>query len=172
MIKQEMEYLQLSVGIEQPIMQRGVPDIWTRWVEATWITDIKRFLSTIDAGLDFTDIWHPQIQREGDVFIMDSIQDSMEDSHIQQVNRCRIFLEALTLADITTPDGTQLDSNIIIGRKNKSNYSNLDWPTQNSICAEGWKVWTTFLQQEYCNPNSNTLKRPLGDWIKGRGHKT
>ena len=157
MIKQELEHLQLSAGIEQPIMQRGVPDKWTRWVESTWVTDIKRFLSTIDAGLYFTDIWHPQIQREGDVFIMDSVQDSMKDTHIQQVNRCRTFLEALTLADITTPDGTQLDSNAIIGRKNKSNYSNLEWPPQNSIHAEGWKVWTTFLQQEFCNPNSNTF---------------
>ena len=75
-------------------------------MEPTWVTDIKRFLSTIDAGLDFTDIWHPQIQREGDVFIMDSAQDSMKDPQIQQVSRCRIFIEALTLADITTPDGT------------------------------------------------------------------
>ena len=56
MIKQELEQLQLSAGIEKPIMQRGVTDKWTRWVEPTWVTDIKRFLSTIDAGLYFTDI--------------------------------------------------------------------------------------------------------------------
>ena len=102
---------------------------------------------------------------------MDSVRNNMEDSHIQQVNRCRTFLEALTLADITTPDGTQLDSNILIGRINKASYSRLDWPTQKSIYAEGWKAWELFLQQEYCEPNSNTLRRPLGDWIKGQGHK-
>ena len=95
----------------------------------------------------------------------------MKGSRIHQVNRCRTFLKVLTLADITTPDGTQLDNNAIIGRRNKSNYSKLKWPPQNPIHAEGWKVWTTFLQQEYCNPNSYTLKRPLGDWIKGKGHK-
>ena len=56
MLKQELEYLQLLAGTEQPEMQRGVPDTWTRWVEPTWISDIKQFLSTMDAGLDFTDV--------------------------------------------------------------------------------------------------------------------
>ena len=121
----------------------------------------------MDAGLDFTDLWKPQTQREGGVFIMDIIRDNMEDSHIQQVNRCRTFLEALTLADISTPDGTQLDSNILIGRINKASYSRLDWPTQKPIHAEGWKVWKLFLQKEYCEPNSNTLRRPLGGLDQG-----
>ena len=87
MLKQELEYLQILAGIEQPVMQRGVQTTWIRWVEPTWITDIKLFLSSIDAGLEFTDIRHPQIQREGDVFIMDSAGDNMENIHIQQINR-------------------------------------------------------------------------------------
>ena len=55
MLKQKLEYLQLTAGIKQPVMQRGVPYIWIRWVEPTWMTDIKQFLSTIDSGLDFAD---------------------------------------------------------------------------------------------------------------------
>ena len=50
---------------------------------------------------------------------MDSVRDNMEATHTQQVNRCKTFLEALTLADITTPDGIQLDGNILLGRKKR-----------------------------------------------------
>ena len=79
-IKQELEYLKFTAGIENPVIQRGVSDACIRWVEPTWVVYINKILSTIDAGLDFTEIWQRQIQREGDVFIMGSIRDNMENT--------------------------------------------------------------------------------------------
>ena len=38
----------------------------------------------------------------------------------QQINRCRVFLQALTVADITTSDRKQIDINYLNGKRNEA----------------------------------------------------
>ena len=50
MIKQEIELLQLIVGVENPVMRRGTGKEWLKWVEPAWAGNIKKFLICIDGG--------------------------------------------------------------------------------------------------------------------------
>ena len=170
MIRQEIELLQITAGVSEPIMQRETDFEWEHWVEPTWITDIKTFLTGINAGLQFTDEWVPVCQRKGDVFIMDSVGKEVKEALANQVNRCRIFLHCLTLTDIATPDGKYLDRNVLYRRRNLAFESVLKWSQQKEIYKEGWTVWRKYLQKTFCFPHTFELCTPLGEWEKGKGH--
>ena len=105
MIRQEIEFLQLTAGIRDPILGSKSSYKWLEWVEETWVTDVKLFLLGIGAGIVLKFQWHQKIQREHDSFLMDYILDECDKKLSQQTNRCRVFLQVLTVADITTPDG-------------------------------------------------------------------
>ena len=111
MIRQEIEFLQLI--IRDPILGSKPSHKWLEWAEKTLVTDVKLFLSGIGTGVVLKSQWHQKIQQEHDSFIMDYIPDECDKKLSQQINRCRVFLRALTLSDITTPDGKQLDRNYI-----------------------------------------------------------
>ena len=170
MIRQEIELLQITAGVSKPIMHRESDSEWKHWVEPTWITAIKTFLTGINAGLHFTDEWLPACPRKGDAFIMDSVGKEVKEEIANQINRCRIFLHCITLTDIATPDGKYLDRNALYGRRNPAYESVLKWPKQQEIYKEGWTVWRTYLQETFCLPHSYELCTPLGDWEKGKGH--
>ena len=170
MIRQEIELLQITAGVSKPIMHRESDSEWKHWVEPTWITAIKTFLTGINAGLHFTDEWLPACPRKGDAFIMDSVGKEVKEEIANQVNRCRIFLHCITLTDIATPDGKYLDRNTLYGRRNPAYESVLKWPKQQEIYKEGWTVWRTYLQETFCLPHTYELCTPLGDWEKGKGH--
>ena len=44
MIRQEIEFLQLTAGIRDPILGSKSSYKWLEWVEETWVTDVKLFL--------------------------------------------------------------------------------------------------------------------------------
>ena len=142
------------------------------WVEETWVTDVKLFLSGIGAGIVLKSQWHQKIQQEHDSFLTDYIPDECDKKLSQQINRCRLFLQVLTVANITTPDGKQLDRNYLNGKRNEAYSSVLTWPHQRDIYKKGWNQWKKFIRNALCYKGTNLLKTPLGQWLKGNGHNT
>ena len=69
-------------------------------------------LATIDGKLELDSDGVLPLQRERDLYLMDYIlQDpSFKPTHVRRLNYCRMYLQALTLADITTPSGNYIDS--------------------------------------------------------------
>ena len=65
---------------------------------------MKKFLASIDAGLNFTNGLYPSSKRVNDIFVMDSIGDIMSEKQAHQINRCHIFLHCLIVSDIATLD--------------------------------------------------------------------
>lgn len=51
---------------------------------------------------------------------MDHIPEDANTKSAQQVNRCRVFLQALTVSDIATPDGRSVDRNALKGTINNA----------------------------------------------------
>ena len=167
MLIQEIEFLQVISGISTQIMDRNTGTTWIQWTEPTWCSDVKKFLHSIGAGLHFTTIQTPEVQRINDTYIMDHIQEHITPADMELFNNCRLFLKAMTLADIVTPDGSSLDKNALCGRKNTAYRSIQTWPEQGNIRSNGWKKWSSWLKNTFCIPDSVQLRRPLGDWIRG-----
>ena len=64
---------------------------------------------------------------------MDHIPEEYQEKEAKQINRCRMYLRALTVSDITTPDGKELDRGALRGIRNVSFESVYNWSRQNKI---------------------------------------
>ena len=56
-------------------------------------------------------------------------------------NRCRLFLQVLTVADISTGYGTAIDTNYLKGVQQTERPRVADWPTQGQPSKQDWTAW-------------------------------
>jgi hypothetical protein len=121
-------------------------------------------------------------QREHDVPLMDRISNlqTITKSQLKSVHRCRMYLQADSLADIVTSDGTKLapfmsataPPNVL------ARTSSIHFPTQAAPDSKTWKIFVKMVRRAYCvnttndlrrtEGNSNELRSPLGKWYQGR----
>ncbi|KAI2495436.1 hypothetical protein MHU86_19068 [Fragilaria crotonensis] len=86
------------------------------------------------------------------------------DNEIRRINYCRLYLGALTISDLATTEGTQLDQAKLTGQE--SLFSNRPrWMKvhQELPSAVSWKLWKK-ANALWSYPDG-TLVQPLGPWL-------
>src|SRR5512145_2699248 len=113
----------------------------------------------------------PKKQRDNDVYLMDKVLTTpkMSPADIRKFNYCRLYLGAVTLADITNAAGTHIDASIYDGHKiERSNMPCRNWHLvhQKNPNNTSWAVWRRILRSFTTTPKGTTLKlsQPLGNW--------
>lgn len=113
----------------------------------------------------------PPLRRSHDKYLMPVFQQSTNASkHLCAINRCRIFLKAITIADITTSDGKKIRRNVWEGQANEDKYwerHQLNWPQQGRPSNSDWQHWRSALKCLLI-PYTATryLSSPLGEWCE------
>ena len=159
-----LSWTHMTAGTSQSILI----DVHTAMphLESKWLGSLRTFLSKIDAVIEVDDPGIQLPQRVDDSYLMDLILQSKQfkPAQIRRLNYCRLYLQAITLSDITTNTGLHLD----LSKRNgfPSLYSSVtnnvrvhqDRPSQ----AE-WKLWqkANLLWSEA----DGTLLHPLGSWL-------
>ena len=129
MVTQSQEYLQLEAGTPISILNPHKQDAHKAWLTQTWLTSVRTFLLQCDGEIVFTKEWIPCIQREHDMFIMPELaKHTKNTSTLQQLNRCRMYLKAITLSDITNSTGKALCKYALNGEEHPDHFSNKHWP--------------------------------------------
>ena len=68
-----------------------------------------------------SDAWTPPLVRVGDSFLMDQFRARGFKPHTMYIlNKCRMYLNIITVADITNPHGTHVDRNILLEKKTQN----------------------------------------------------
>jgi hypothetical protein len=65
-------------------------------------------------------------------------------------NHCRLFLQVISLNDITSADGTYILPEVKLGQAPIGWTSKLDWPNQGKPTKQDWQLWQyhlAFLEQ-------------------------
>ncbi len=106
--------------------------------------------------------WVPTIQRENDIILMDLVHKIIPKWAWEGINRCRLFLQAITLTDIVTADGTYIPKNIV-EVTTKLRESNLLFPVQKKPYAEDIEQWQYLISSISLNGH---LVTPLGRWLR------
>ena len=65
-------------------------------------------------------------------------------SDLQKFNLCRIYLQVITLSDITTSSVTEIDCHFWNGHRS-SQKSSLNWPHQIRTSSTCWGIWCKIL---------------------------
>ena len=138
-------------------------------LESKWIASLRTYLAAINATIEVDDPGILPLQRENDSYIMDHILAShqFKPAQIRRINYCRLYLQAVTVSDITTNNGLMLDMSKNTGHI--SLYSsvtqcirvNQDRPSE----AE-WRLWRK--ANALWSDAHGALIQPLGAWLHSR----
>ena len=123
-----------------------------------WFQLMSMFLHTINRSIILEDIWTPQPVRESDSILMDDFRNAIKLSEWEwaQVNYVRLWLRALTVADITDPSGRNIEAWARVGSRRLKR--NLSCPRQEKPSPSVYCIWRKCLRLAY-NPSSPSRLR-------------
>ena len=162
---QSLEHLRLELGVTGSLLQLDYYTFEPIIQTTSWIQFVWKFLTDYGISLEITSKVAP-LRQVNDVYIMDEVlKHDFNAADLSHFNQCRLYLKALTLADLTTSDGSQLTQSIMSGTHNGRTHQNLLWPEWGRPKASSWTVWRRILQLVFTNKVSLYLVQPLAAWI-------
>ena len=163
LLKCLMHWIQLAVSVSYPILSEVKPPL--PHLESKWISSVRRFLASINAAIELADPGIPPIQREHDQYIMELIIQSNKytPAEIRKLNYCRLYLQAVTLADLVQTDGQTLDNAKLNGTYSLMSNHNRFIPINQSKPSDSvWVLWRK-ANLIWSEPDGQLLQ-PLGNW--------
>jgi len=168
LLRISISYLQLLAGSCRPILSLPLKT-YELWLDSCWMVSLWRFFTRSNVTAVLKQQWLPTITRIEDIALMDHfLQQGYRHSHLQKLNRCRIYLQVITLADIVTADGGSIIPDIFEGVPLTDRKSALRWPCQQRPPAKDWALWSSALKT--LQPR-NKLTTPLGSWLVKQYHQ-
>jgi len=156
-----LEELLLEVGISNNLHDLPYSKLsclaTSSLVKSTW-----NFLSTHDLTLKY-EIKIPPSRINDQPIMKLFIDTSTPIDDLLQINRCRLYLRAFYLSDITDGFGTQLSEDAWMGRRVASS-KDLSRPAQGMPPRSDWELWRKYLKLAVLSRGMR-LKHPLGEWI-------
>jgi hypothetical protein len=85
---------------------------------------------------------------------------------LKYAQRCRLYLGATTLADITNSNCRTLCGWALSGH-DQPWHTTFHFPRQAKPSPKVWAIWRKLLRLRYCQQHTNRIDQPLGPWIRG-----
>jgi hypothetical protein len=109
-------WAQLNVGVGFPIfadMATSLPHF-----ELEWLRSVQDFLCIVQGRLRLDFPFVTEIQKVNDSFIMYHVleQGNFNHKEIRKINYCQLYLQAITVSDISNATGNQLMPGIRFGK--------------------------------------------------------
>ena len=161
-IKSCLEQLRLEVGMNIDLFQSNYNKYKGIILTDSWIVDTWRFAT--EQGISWNDKTQKiGLLREKDECIMDKVMESkISDTEKRQVNRCRVYMQVITLADITTGDGKRIRSEAWAVQK--CSRQGITWPEWGTPSTADKNVWRRVIRSIFFPTKHLTLETPLGKW--------
>jgi len=156
-----LSYLQIFIGSSKSVFSQSF-STFAKWVDYNWLTSLWQFTSQAKIVLDIEHKWLPQLPRENDAFIMDlALTYRFTPMQLKYINHCRLYLQVLTISEITDASGHHILTTATQGIKDSSRPSKYLWPHYPSPPRAVWQSWKIFLAHISRNAK---LHQPLGSW--------
>jgi hypothetical protein len=113
--------------------------------ESHWLRSLRSFLKSINGSIRLYHTYIPPLQHQHDSYIMDHVLSSgfFKEAEIRCINYCRLYLQAVTVSDITDATGTRLFHGVTRGSV-EDILSTTKWHLtyQAKPNSASWKLWT------------------------------
>ena len=166
MLRCNLEQLRLEIGENIKILSSDYNQFKDQLLTDSYMENTWSFMSTNKVKLD-EGTATVGLLRNNDITLMEAFRQhpKIPQSNLKQLNRCRIYIHAFTLSDITTSCGKYIRQEAWHGRK-YNNGRNVDqWPKWGRPCLQAWTYWRTALKLVFCTDKDRVLKTPLTDWF-------
>ena len=110
----------------------------------------------------------PWLARENDSFLMTEIIDKTEYGipELQAINWCRMYLNVVSVSDISEGNCTTVTANAYMGVKDYDRPSTWNWPTLPSPPKKDWNKWRGALEHTFLRNDTQILRTNLGKWTR------
>ena len=165
-VKANFEILRTELGIGGSITTPGFEKL-AKCVTQGWTSNL--WLGAYRFGIRIKDTFEDLIlHRQHDDYLMRVfLNQGYHPLRLRTLNYCRMYLQVITIADITTACGAYIRRAVMEGKKDVTSLQKLDWPNQpKSLKPAMWAEWKNALNECLLIPYSSTRKlvRPLGTW--------
>jgi hypothetical protein len=165
-ITSSLECLRLETGIQGHIFTQDYYEYQTfllnqSWIENTWQFATDNKITIHEGTTDYN------LRRINDVNLMNQAKNTYLSSiESKDFNKCRIYLHALTLADITRGDGKGISYNSWHGIQSPSTSRNqFTWPIISHPPKKSWETWRRILTNLFdCDNRGKFAHTQLEDW--------
>ena len=99
-----------------------------------------------------------------------SAEPKFTPSELERLNRCRLYLKADTLSDITDGSGNFIGKQYSDGNRDPDRIIYHDWPEQRRPGPSEWTLWRKALRVCFASTSIRAIRQldtPLGGWIDG-----
>ena len=165
LIRDSLEHLKLELGLNGSIFEKQYEDFKVALLHKSWVRDTWKFAS--DNNITFNEnLPHFEKRRKYDCLLMERLfnHPDIPKQHIKPFNRCRLFLKAISLSDITTGDGSLITNEAWKGHQLTSQSRSYTWPKWNRPNSYHWNIWRKCLGILFTNGSTQRLSQPLGKW--------
>ena len=163
LIRHSLEATKLEIGCEGSVLLKSYDELGSL-ATSTWLTHTWKFLSENHMGIEDT-VPELELQREGDQYLIRVFQKAgYQGMVLRRLNRCRMFLQVVTVSDIATGCGRFVSTSGWAGKLDTTRSVRYDWPAQGEPCATDWDLWRNALQVALCS-RQRVLQRRLGRWF-------
>ncbi len=161
-----VNWAQLISGQREQLWMKPEIDLtYLKEFDCIWIERIQKALRESGTQLWIERAWKPKRQRVNDQFLMEAFCEAEYKTHeLAHLNRCRIWLQVLTLADVISPSGTYIKENYLKPGMTRPKRSRWLWPNQIRPKKEIWALWQRALKKTFLKRSSRNLITPLGAW--------
>jgi hypothetical protein len=170
LLAQAMEAFRMELGTPDDITDHDY-NLFQQCTSPCWIKTLWKSCQEFKIAFD-DPFYKPKLQRTGDTFLMHAfVEQGFNPQELATLNQCRMFLKAITLADICTADGKNLHILSYTGGKAREPHLHrYNWARQPpSLSPDHWALWRQALDNfrtDTFNTFDLSLHHPLGAWLE------
>ena len=140
-----LKYSQIEAGISEPLLEH--PAIHIPYLTPTWITSVRQFLFNHNLKVSLTDTIQIQLRGKNDRCIMQlELLKPYTPQQQTDINLVRIYLQTITLSDLSTPDGKNICGHHLRGeRRPQQRIRHKTWPQQETRSASQKRLWRKYI---------------------------
>jgi len=137
--------LQLISGAGKLILNLPATD--SLWIETGWLTSLWAFITHLNFKISYPNQWILMLPRAGDAYLMETFSNQRYSTSVMRtLNRCWLFLQVITISDISSAAGLYILPAVKEGFKLKTRISKLEWPNQDNPSKVDWNIWRSSLE--------------------------
>ena len=163
-----LESLQLEIGVEGGIFTRDYK-LYGHLGTDCWLKHLWKFCCdhkiTIEEKCE-----SPGIIRTRDKMLNECWADAWKGGIIskadwKKANFCRLYLQVMSVGEISTGDGRKISSNSWEGKRVEDFDNDIEWPERMNPTSVDWAAWRRVLTASLCSGEDLRLTIPLGVWL-------
>ena len=159
LVRANLEQMIVEVGMGAEVLNLPY-EKYGHLTPGTWIRHLWEFLD--DSDLNMQHDISVEFRRVGDRFLMRIFGPHFTASQLDAINRCRLYLQLMTVSDVTTACGRFLTREARIGYYEKTRPHYYRWPQQQRPTDDDWQWWEAAMSMLVSTDNE--LVEPLGPW--------